>query len=247
MIDFHCHLDLYKDSISLLSDVKKRCKFVLAVTTSPRAWEKTSQVFSSIDCISVGLGLHPEILEKKINERELFFFSLPKSQYIGEIGLDGTTRNKYSLDIQVEFFTEVIKASEKIGGRVISIHSRSAVKSTLEIIEKNINASISVMHWFSGTDKEIDKAISMNCWFSVNPLMLSSKKGISLIKKVALTKMIPETDGPFTTHEGVQYMPWDTEIVIEGIARLKNIIKDDVSKVMLENKKILCANAKTIT
>jgi len=244
MIDFHSHLDLYKNPISLLPEVQKRCDFVLAVTTSPRAWEKTSQVFSSIDCISVSLGLHPEILVDKINERELFLFLIPKSQYVGEVGLDGTPRNKNSLNLQIDFFTDVVKASEKCGGRVMSIHSRSAVKTVLEIIESNFIKSVPVMHWFSGTDKELDWAISMNCWFSINPLMLSSKKGISMIEKVALTKMIPETDGPFTTHEGIQYMPWDTGIVVDGIARFKNMNKDDVSKIMLENLSILRASNK---
>ena len=244
MIDFHCHLDLYKNPISLLPEVKKRCRFVLAVTTSPRAWVKTSQVFSGIDCISVSLGLHPEILAAKINERDMFLSLLPKSQFIGEIGLDGTAQNKVSLDAQIDFFKDAIQVAEKYGGRTISIHSRGAVKSTLDIVEKHISTCIPIMHWFSGNDKELDWAISINCWFSINPLMLSSKRGISIIQKVPLSKMLPETDGPFIEHNGTPYMPWDTDIVVEGIARNKNINKNAVTKAMTDNLKSLCTSTK---
>jgi TatD DNase family protein len=65
MIDMHCHLDLYKNPIELLPEVQRRCKYVLAVTTSPRAWEKTRQVFAKINCVEVALGLHPENFSSK--------------------------------------------------------------------------------------------------------------------------------------------------------------------------------------
>jgi len=244
MIDFHCHLDLYKDPISLLPEVKRHCRFVLAVTTSPRAWIKTSQVFSGIDCISVALGLHPEILTDKIKEQELFLTLIPKSQFLGEIGLDGTERNKDSLELQIDFFKEALQVTEKCGGRTISIHSRSVTNLTLDIVEKNIKSSIPVMHWFSGTDKELDWALSLNCWFSINPQMLLNMRGISLVHKVPLSRMIPETDGPFTTHNGVPYMPWNTDIVVEGIAKSKNLLIDEVSKTIIKNLQILCMKAK---
>jgi TatD DNase family protein len=230
----------------MLSDVKKLCRFVLAVTTSPRAWVKTSQVFSGIDCIAVGLGLHPEILADRINERDLFMASISKTRYIGEVGLDGTAQSRNSLELQIDFFTEAIRVAEKCGGRILSIHSRSAVKSTLDVVEKNVKSCVSVMHWFSGTEKELDRAISLNCWFSINPRMLFSNKGISLIRKVSLSKMVPETDGPFTTHDGNPYMPWETDIVVESITQHKGIKLDVVEKAMAENVDVLNTTTKIL-
>jgi len=235
MIDFHCHLDLYKDPVSLLPDVKKRCKFILSVTTSPRAWIKTSQVFSHIECIKVALGFHPEILADRVNEQDLFLSLISKSQFIGEVGLDGTQRNKDTLNLQEGFFTDVVRASEKAGGKTMSIHSRNAASLMLRIIEKNVNKCISVMHWFSGSEKELDWAMSLNCWFSINPLMLLSSRGISLLKRVPLSRMIPETDGPFASYGGMPYMPWDTDIVVTGIAEYKNLPVEAVMKMMNEN------------
>jgi len=242
MIDFHCHLDLYKNPISLLAEVKKRCCFVLAVTTSPRAFLKTSQVFAGIECISVGLGFHPEILAERIIERELFLSTVPQVQYIGEIGIDGTSRNRSSLDLQKDFFRDAIQASEEVGGRVLSIHSRSATKSVLDIVEQNVRASVPVLHWFTGSEKELGRAVSLNCWFSINPMMLMNQKGITAIQRIPIDKMIPETDGPFTSHSNMPYMPWDTQIVIEGIAKQKQLTIADVTDILNENTVIFQKN-----
>ncbi|MGL6201386.1 MAG: Qat anti-phage system TatD family nuclease QatD [Lachnospiraceae bacterium] len=246
MIDFHCHLDLYKDPLTLLGEVEKRCKFILAVTTSPRAWIKTSQVFSRIECIKVGLGMHPEILADRINERELFLSSISKCAFIGEIGLDGTLRNKNSLYMQMEFFTDTIKKCEECNGKVMSIHSRSAVKNTLQIIEQNSCNSKPVLHWFTGTINEMEWAISLDCWFSINPLMFSTNKGINLIEKMPLSKILPETDGPFATHNGLPYMPWDTELVIDGLSNIHRMPRREVVKLIVNNLNMICTNKKIV-
>lgn len=65
MIDFHCHLDLYPDALKLLPIVSARNLFTLVVTTSPKAWLATSNVFAGYENIKVALGLHPEIAEQK--------------------------------------------------------------------------------------------------------------------------------------------------------------------------------------
>ena len=62
MIDFHCHLDLYENSIKMLPVVADKNIFTLVVTTSPRAWQLTSQLFVGYENIHVAIGLHPEIV-----------------------------------------------------------------------------------------------------------------------------------------------------------------------------------------
>ena len=235
MIDFHCHLDLYEHPISLLNDVQVRCKFVLAVTTSPRAWLKTSEVFSEIDNIAVALGLHPEIIERKINERELFLSLITKANYLGEVGLDGTGLNRATLDMQIDFFNQAVRVAERYGGRIMSIHSRGAVRSTLNIVEKEMEKSVPVLHWFTGTKKELEWANAMGCWFSINPLMLKNAKGIAMIKNIPISKMLPETDGPFALNNRSPFMPWDTNLVIEGVAKNIGASKEFVTERMHKN------------
>lgn len=233
MIDMHCHLDLYKDPKALLPEVQRRCKYVLVVTTSPRAWQKTKQVFAGIDCVQVALGLHPEVLSSKMNEIDMLLSNIRHCKYIGEVGIDGSAQYKSSFLAQKDIFREVILAAEKCGGRIISIHSRNAAKDVLDIIESNIATSIPILHWFSGTREEVQRAISLGCWFSVSPEMLSSKKGKNLVSMMPLSRILPETDAPFTEKRGVPYMPWEAFEIIDTLKGIFHL--DSVQNELLSN------------
>lgn len=235
MIDLHCHLDLYKDPISLLPEVKRRCKYVLAVTTSPRAWEKTKQVFAGVDCIQVALGLHPEILSSKMNEIDMLLSNICHCKYIGEVGIDGSEQYKSTFQMQKNLFREVALTAEKCGGRIISIHSRNAAKDVLDIIENDMTTSLPVLHWFSGTIKELERANALGCWFSVSPAMLSGRKGKSLVSMMPLSKILPETDAPFTEKRGVPYMPWEACEIIDTLKDIFSLNSDQIKNEMLSN------------
>src|SRR3546814_10842246 len=65
------------------------------------------------------------------------------------------------------------------GGRVISLHSRRAAGEVLDAIESIRDAGTPILHWFSGTGRQLDRAIDLGCWFSVGPAMLRTEKGRS--------------------------------------------------------------------
>lgn len=92
MIDFHCHLDLYPDPMKVFAEVKRRKVEVLAVTTSPRAYIKTSQHFRGSDNVRVALGFHPELVKQRHFEKDLFFEQMKSVCFLGEIGIDGSRR-----------------------------------------------------------------------------------------------------------------------------------------------------------
>ena len=68
MIDYHCHLDLYPNPLKIFDEVKSKEVDVLAVTTSPRAYIKTSQYFSNLKKVRVAVGLHPELVAQRQSE-----------------------------------------------------------------------------------------------------------------------------------------------------------------------------------
>ena len=135
MIDYHCHLDLYPNPLKIFDEVKSKEVDVLAVTTSPRAYIKTSQYFSNLKKVRVAVGLHPELVAQRQSEWTLFMQTIKKCKYIGEIGIDGSQRFRDSLDIQTTFFREALAEVEKEQGHIISIHSRGATKQVLSAIE----------------------------------------------------------------------------------------------------------------
>ena len=134
MIDFHCHLDLYENSIKMLPVVADKNIFTLVVTTSPRAWQLTSQLFVGYENIHVAIGLHPEIVERKYKERSLLLETIPKVRFVGEIGIDGSQKYKETLSLQESIFTDTIITCQETGGKILSIHSRNAATSVLSLL-----------------------------------------------------------------------------------------------------------------
>ena len=212
MIDFHCHLDLYTDPMKVFAEVNRRKTEVLAVTTSPRAFVKTSQYFRGADNVRVALGFHPELVKQRSSEKELFFAQMRSARFLGEIGIDGSQRSIQSISEQIEFFDNVVHTAAVYGGKILSIHSRGAVKEVLRILEKYEGEFIPVLHWFTGTIKDAEIAVKLGCWFSINPNMCYSTSGKKLIGCIPLDRMLPETDAPFTQIDGVPYMPWDNTV-----------------------------------
>ncbi|SAL61500.1 putative deoxyribonuclease YjjV [Caballeronia udeis] len=217
MIDFHCHLDLYPEALRLLPEVSRRNLFTLVVSTSPRAWQATSRVFAGYDNVRVALGLHPEIFEKKQSERELLLENVRNTQFIGEVGLDGSRRFVSTLDVQERLLDDVLGECASRGGKVISLHSRGAATRVLDLIESHPECGLPVLHWFSGTPRELRRATELGCWFSVGPAMLMAEKGRRLLADMPLNRVLPETDGPFAARNGTPWMPWEA-ISISGTA-----------------------------
>jgi TatD DNase family protein len=57
----------------------------------------------------------------------------------------------YIKDIQTRVLEHILDSTEKAGGRIISIHSRSAVDSVLNCFDQSQDADIPILHWFTGT------------------------------------------------------------------------------------------------
>lgn len=221
MIDYHCHLDLYPNPLKIFDEVKSKKADVLAVTTSPRAYIKTSQYFSDSEKVRVAVGFHPELVALRQNEWTLFMQTIKKCRYIGEIGIDGSRRFRDSLDIQTTFFREALIEAEKEPGHIISIHSRGATKQVLTSIECTKKNYKPVLHWFMGSIKEVEWAIELGCWFSVNPKMCESKQGQNIINRIPQNRILPETDAPFVMLKNRPYYPWD-ETVPKYVAEINN-------------------------
>lgn len=230
MIDFHCHLDLYPNALELLPVVAKRNKFTLAVTTSPRAWQITSQKFRKFENIKVALGLHPEVAERKIAEHGLMISLIPETRYIGEIGIDGSKEYANSLDTQERLFRDILTECNRHGRKILSIHSRNATSRVLDLVERNLSDGVAVMHWFSGSLKEARRAVAIGCWFSVGPAMVRSKKGRDIVHEIPPDRILPETDGPFVTLGENLLMPWDAISIADTLSFVWKVTRNEVQE-----------------
>lgn len=228
MIDFHCHLDLYPDAVKLLTKVEERNLFTLSVTTSPRAWQATSHVFAGYKNIKVALGMHPEIIRAKASEQELLVSNIAQVRFIGEVGLDGSVQHQNTIALQESILKEILIECDHNGGKILSIHSRNATSRVLNLLENYCHESIPVMHWFSGTVIEARRAVSMGCWFSIGPAMLRSAKSLAILRVLPPDKVLPETDGPFTTNQSGPLMPWEAINISDKLGETWGMTQESV-------------------
>jgi len=236
LIDFHSHLDLYPEALSLLPQVVRRNVFTLVVSTSPRAWLATSRVFAGHPRIKVALGLHPEVAVAKAAEQDLLVSLISQAAFIGEHGLDGSPRFKASLPLQRRILDAVLAECVRVGGRVMSLHSRGAANLVLDALAAYPKAGVPVLHWFSGTQNHLDRAVEMGAWFSVGPSMLASQKGIELAARMPPARVLTETDGPFACKtDGTPWLPWEADHATNALSDLWAMRPDEVRRQLLAN------------
>ena len=217
MIDFHCHLDLFPDPHEIARECRKRKLNVLSVTTTPSAWAGTATLGGG--AIMTALGLHPQLAHERKSELSLFDRLLPGCIYVGEIGLDRAPEFKAHWQDQVDVFRHVLEACERAGGRIMSIHSRRASTPVLDLLDLYPGSGTPIFHWFSGTVRELDRAIALGCWFSVGPAMLRNKRGMELARRMPRARVLTESDGPFARIRGRTVFPWEVDIAVDALAR----------------------------
>jgi len=243
MIDFHAHLDLYPDPDSVVRRCSELGVYVLSVTTSPSAWDRTSALASGFPRIRTALGLHPQLAQQRKQELSLFRALIGKTQYIGEVGLDGSRECKPFWNDQLDVFHEVLEQCSRYGGRILSIHSRRAASEVLGSLRVYPSAGVPILHWFTGTKMELHDAIDLGCWFSIGPAMLSSAKSREQVAMMPLDRVLTESDGPFAQQEGRPLYPWDTSRALDHLAGIWNRSTSDVRSILHQNLRRLGASA----
>jgi TatD DNase family protein len=228
MIDFHCHIDLYSDPASIVARCQTEKVYVLSVTTVPSAFEGTAALALSTNCITTAVGLHPELVATRHRELALFEELVTRTPFVGEVGLDGSSRHRENLSQQETILSEILRMCARAGGKVISLHSRGAAGKILDVLSSQPDAGTFVLHWYNGTKRQVQRAVELGCWFSVNPAMLSSVTGRCALSAMPLDRIVPESDGPFGTVAGRPAQPWDAWSIVPGLGSFWDIPSSQV-------------------
>jgi TatD DNase family protein len=236
LIDTHLHLDLFKDDVSFASLIELNKIYSIAVTNTPSVFTHTQKLVAGSKYLRAALGLHPELASKRENELFLFKSLIKETKYIGEVGLDFTSKNLIERGIQSRIFKQIVELCRIEGNKILSIHSRRAEKEILDIIGESFNGKI-ILHYFSGSIKELKRALSYGCYFSINLSMTKTTKGQEIIKNVPLEKLLTESDAPF-----ISYKNGIVEQIHQTTVNLGNILSyptDKIQTLIYNNFKIL--------
>ena len=240
MIDFHCHPDLYNDNFKVIEKSRENNFKVVAMTNLPQLYRRYFEKFSNEKTINISLGYHPQLIEEYPNELNIFLKYVKEASFIGEVGLDISSKKTNTIELQKEIFGSIINECTRLGNKIISIHSRKTDDIIFDFLKNS--SCIYIMHWYTGNIKRLLAAMSSddNIYISINSNMVHSSNGIKLIETVPLSRIVLETDAPFTAETKNGYPKQIlNEIAIE-IAKIKKMEKLQVLKIISDNsRKIL--------
>lgn len=235
--DFHCHVDLHPDPAALIRECEQERIFTLSVTTTPKAWPKNKEWAASTAYVIPAVGLHPELVGTRYAELPLLISAISESPFVGEVGLDGSPQHRSSFSQQREVFAQTLKESQRIGGRVLTIHSRRAAKEVIDLIEQHTTPERvrCILHWFSGSVASARKAAAAGCFFSVNGRMLDGERGQALVSTLPHDRILTETDTPFTQEGERASLPWDVVRTSEKWAAVTRIAPSELNARLAAN------------
>jgi TatD DNase family protein len=246
-VDAHCHIDLHPDPQRVVDSAVAAGLRVVAVTTTPAAFKGSSRFTDKSRGVLPALGMHPEVVGTRPKDMSLFTKYLDQVTWVGEIGLDGSHRFRGSWDQQVAVFKQILNDCAEAGGRVLSIHSRAASKRVLELLAENPNAGTPVLHWFSGRTTEVDIALDLGAYFSINKQMLQSKSGIAIAQRVPLDRLLTESDAPFAQCEQGKSLIEQIEGCEQKIAEIFGCSQDTIRNAIAGNFDVLSSGTDSST
>ncbi len=248
--DVHCHLydkSFDRDRDIVVARAKKILFGILNAGENPETNRKVLALEKKYPefCFSA-FGFHPMQIHKFSDEEieaELKWIKKQKPAAISEIGLDFAVLSRENLDEtakmrQIKWFERFLQLADELKVPVI-IHSRWATKHVVEILEK-LKTKKAVLHAFSGTLKEAERALKLGCKISIGNTIAYAEQKQELVKHLPLDAFCLETDSPVLAPvKGERNEPANISLVVKEIARIKGIEEKEVIEAANKNIKEL--------
>lgn len=244
LVDFHCHLDLYPNHTSLISECERLGIKTLTVTNAPKVWLRNHELVKDCKHVRAALGLHPQLAHQREKELVLFEKYISQTRYIGEVGLDGSQEFLHTMEVQQRVFRKILELCKQSGNKILTVHSRRATSEILRIIqEENFsNDGKVVLHWFTGSLSEAKKALDLGMYFSVNYRMINSVSGKKLIKFLPVDRILTESDGPFINYKNSPTTPKDVFYTLQQTAIELRLAEEMMKQQIKDNLKLLLSS-----
>lgn len=206
LFDMHCHLGFADNARELAAALAVRGGGALSATVEPDEFVRMRDVLADEPAVHVGLGLHPWWLDEgRCGEEDVARCAelAHKARFIAEIGLDFGKRREASRDVQMDAFRRICAVAGEAGGKVLSLHAVGAAAEVLDVLEGTGCLTFGgegscdcILHWYSGPSDQLQRAVRLGCFFSINPRMLQTKRGREYARILPADRLLLETDLP---------------------------------------------------
>jgi TatD DNase family protein len=192
--------------------------------------------------VYAALGIHPwnvnTLSDEELQQTSELIMEQKQNKAliaIGEIGLDYKYEKIWNKQLMV--FDEMLRLAEKLNLPVI-IHSRGTTAQIVEMLP-SYNLKKVLLHWFSNPVSVLPKAIDNGYYISEGPPTAYSNGIREVVKKVPLTNLLTETDGPVRYYkspfDGKTTTPAFIPTVVGAIAGIKKISFEEAADQIVKN------------
>lgn len=246
LIDTHCHLDFPEfdgDRDEVISRARNEgISYIVNIGSSLQGSRKALALSQQHNFIYATVGLHPHEADKFSDEVKAGIEELAREDRvvaIGETGLD-YYKNYSRSENQKALFRYLIKLAKDLGLPLV-IHNRQAQDDTLKILDEVMPVR-AVVHCFSGDEDFLKECLHLGFFisFTCNITYKKAKDLRTLVKLTPLDSLMLETDAPFLPPEGLRGKrnePAYIRLLVEEIARIKEIALEEVARVTTANAK----------
>lgn len=220
LVDSHCHLVDMKKGYVVPEGI-----IPVTVGFSHSSNVKTVELANRLHVPFV-LGIAPQTAIKedlgKLDEW-VDFIRKSRPNAIGEIGLDyHWASGGHDIEKEKVVFQRMLSLADEMRLPIV-IHARKATQEVLDFLQLREVKQPFMMHFFSGTMHEAERAVSMGGLISITPL--HSKDRRTIINSLSVEHMVVETDAPY-----VGRTPEAVRESIEYICDVKGMDFDSVAR-----------------
>ena len=242
MIDTHTHIfeEYYNDIGGVITRAKEVSVSPLIISGCDRKTiHEAISLINKYNDLYATIGYHPDEIDVYTEDDLLELEQLVKSNSkvigIGEIGLD-YYYGKDGKEKQKILFEKQLQIAEKINVPVV-IHSRDAVKDTIDILKKYKVRGI--MHCFSGSLEVAKEYISMGYLLGIGGVLTFKNSNLKeVIKEIPMESIVLETDAPYLAPEPYRGKTNESSYIVETakfLAKIKEISIEEVDKITTNN------------
>ena len=181
----------------------------------PKEWSHISA--HAHRAFQIGFGHHPWFVSHK-PEHDLLISFLKQypHAFVGEIGLDRSTKHKSTIDIQTEMFSEQLSIAKEYN-RPVAIHLVRSSALGYELIHKHYGPQVYLHGYICSVE---ESKLYPDAFFGFHLRMFHNPKTTKLLSALPMKQILMESDG--------ESNPDQLRQTIDHIAKIKNVSKKHV-------------------
>lgn len=245
LMDTHAHIadEAFDDDMDevLMRAKEAGVSSILSVSERLSDAEKTLKLSIRHSMVLPAAGLSPNHANIKEAEALVYFIRRERERLlgIGEVGLDyWVARTEEERALQRDIFQMFVELALEVD-LPLNVHSRAAGRDVIEFLIRH-GASRVQLHAFDGKAKNALPGVEAGFFFSIPPSIVRSPQKQKLLKSIPLSSLLLESDSPVLgPAREERNEPANVLVVVDEIARIKDISKEEVLEAISQNTRKL--------